>query len=494
MGKRVLTAQVMHETNTFSKVATDLDAFRRHYFLAENEIPGARRGTRTALGASFEAAEKYCWTLTHPVAASANPSGIVTAAAFESISSLLTQGIERARPLDGVLLHLHGAMVVEGQEDGEGEILRRVRALVGPAVPIIVTLDLHANVSDAMASLASALIAFRTYPHIDAYERAWQGAALLQRAMQGEVRPRTVIARRPMLEGLDSGKTQGGPMAELLARADGLERDGKALAISICAGFAPADIRDAGPSVTVTVDGDDPAGQRIADEFIDHAWKTRAYRSTVPVEIAAAVARAKAGEGSGKPLVLADVTDNPGSGHYGDATNLLAAMLEAGLQNAAFHAICDPAAVREGEAIGVGREGRLRLGGKTDPAVGGPPLELTGRVVALSDGRFIARGPMGGGVWRDYGLSLVFRVGDIDIVVITNNGQANDLGQLTSLGVDPTVKDTVAVKSNHHFRAAFEPIAREVLTVDGGGLGSAKAQKAGYRRLRRPIWPLDALA
>ena len=156
-----------------------------------------------------------------------------------------------------MLLHLHGAMVVESYEDGEGELLARLRQVLGPDVPVVVTLDLHANVTQAMADNASALIAFRTYPHIDMYERAWQGAELLERAMQGEVRPRTVIARRPMLYGLDWGRTQQGPMAELIARGEALEQSGEALAVSICAGFPLADIRDVGPSVTVTVDGDD---------------------------------------------------------------------------------------------------------------------------------------------------------------------------------------------------------------------------------------------
>jgi len=176
---------------------------------------------------------------------------------------------------------------------------------------------------------------------------------------------------------------------------------------------------------------------------------------------------------------------------HGGGPQIGEAMLKAGLTNAAFHAIHDPEAVLAAEKIGVGREGTVTLGGKTDPEVGGPPLALAGTVVALTDGRFIAHGPMGGGVWRNYGLSMVFRVGGIDIVAISNNGQANDLAQLTSLGIDPTRKDTIAVKSNHHFRAAFEPIAREVLTVDGGGLGSARGRAAGYHRLRRPIWPLD---
>src|SRR5205085_4731751 len=155
---------------------------------------------------------------------------------------------------DGALLHLHGAMVSEGHEDAEGECLARLRRRLGPEVPVVVTLDLHANVTQTMADNASALIAYRTYPHIDYYERAWQGAELLERAMQGAVRPKTVIARRPMIYGLDRGRTQQGPMAELIARGEAHENAGEALAVSICAGFSRANIRDVGPSVTVTVD------------------------------------------------------------------------------------------------------------------------------------------------------------------------------------------------------------------------------------------------
>ncbi len=159
-----------------------------------------------------------------------------------------------------MLLHLHGAMVSDTHEDAEGELLARLRRRLGPDVPVVVTLDLHANVTRRMADNANALIAYRTYPHIDQYERAWQGAELLERAMQGEIRPSTVIARRPMMYGLDRGRTQRGPMAELIARGEALEQSGEALVASICAGFSRANIRDVGPSVTVTVDGDIGAG------------------------------------------------------------------------------------------------------------------------------------------------------------------------------------------------------------------------------------------
>ena len=491
MGYRVLTGGVSHETNTFSTVPTGLDNFRRGTLLTANEIPGARRGTHSALGATFEAADKFGWTLLHPVSASANPSGKVTDEAYEKLVGMLIDG---ADGIDGALLHLHGAMVSESYEDGEGELLRRLRAKVGPKVPVIVTLDLHGNITELMAASANALIAVRTYPHIDYYERAWQGAELLQRAMDGKINPRTVIARRPMMRGLDGGRTQGGPMRELIDRGEALEAAGKALVVSICAGFTAADIRDVGPSVTVTTDGADPGGQAIAEEFMDYAWKTREFTAIRHRSIDEAVRYAKDGEGKfDKPLIMSDVTDNPGSGHYGDATNLLRAMIAADLQNTAFYAIYDPQAIRDAAKIGVGNTGTITLGGKHDVAAGGAPLTLTGRLVTLTDGCFQAFGPMAGGVWKDLGLSMLFRVGGIDIIAITNNTQATDTAQLTSLGCDPTRKSTVAVKSNHHFRAAFEPIGREVITVNGGGLGSVILSQGEYKKVRRPIWPLDKI-
>jgi microcystin degradation protein MlrC len=360
-------------------------------------------------------------------------------------------------------------------------------------VPVVVTLDLHANVTQRMADNANALIAYRTYPHIDQHERAWQGAELLERAMQGQIRPRTVIARRPMIYGLDHGRTERGPMAELIARGEALESSGEALVVSICAGFSRANIRDVGPSVTVTVDGDSERAQSIAEEFMDYAWEMRDFTTVKLLPIAEAVALARQSKTGDKPLVVADYTDNPGGGGYGDATAFLRGLVEAGVESVAFHAIYDPEAVQDGMRAGVGAKTTLTLGGKTDPSLGGGPLSLSGEVVCLTNGRFIAYGPMGGGVERNYGPSMVFRVGGIDIIVITNNGQAVDLGQFTSLGIDPTRYRTVAVKSMQHFRAAFEPIAREVILVDTRALCSEIYTPELFTRVRRPIWPLDPI-
>src|SRR5437764_2594117 len=495
--KRVLTGRFMHETNTFSIQKTDMALWRRRDFHRDNEIPVAFRGTRSALGATFEAADKFGWTLIHPVSANANPSGIVTDDAFEQIGGMMLQAAGRQQPIDGVLLHLHGAMVVDSYEDGEGELLARLRQRLGPEVPVVATLDLHANVTQAMADNASALIAFRTYPHVDMYERAWQGAELLERAMRGEVRPRTVIARRPMIYGLDRGRHQKGPMAELIARGEALEAAGDALAVSICAGFSRSNIRDVGPSVTVTVDmtrGDArPQGQLAAEEFMDHAWATRDYESFTLLSVAEAVARAKEGKPGDRPLVVADYTDNPGGGGYGDATAFLQGLIAAGVERVAFHAICDPEAVMAGMRAGTGMQTTIALGGKTDPTMGGGPLNLTGEVTHLSNGKFIAYGPMGGGVERDYGPSMVFRGGGNDIICISNNAAAVDLGQFTSLGIDPTRYTTVRVKSMQHFRAAFEPIAREVILVDTGALCTEHYTPELFDKVRRPVLPLDEL-
>ena len=493
--KRVLCAVMSHETNTFSKDPTDLQAFRKRDYILGNEIPGARRGTRSAFGGSFEAADKYGWQLLHPILASANPSGTVTEEAFENIVGLIVGAVDQSGGIDGALLHLHGAMVAEGHEDAEGELLRRLRAKVGPTGPITVTLDLHGNITPLMAETANALVGFKTYPHIDQYERAWQAADILERAMNGEIEPKVYLARRNMLTAFDMGRTQSGPMKELVDEGIQIEESGALLNVSVYAGFPHADIKDVGPSVAIAYDakaGQAPTAKEVAERMMEYGWKTRDWKALTFLTPAQAAKKAKAEEdGARMPLVIADYTDNPGGGGYGDTTALLKAMIDADLQNAAFHAICDPEAIAAMVKIGVGNNGTVTLGGKWDAAKGGGPLTVTGKVRTIQDGEVVAWGPMGGGVKRDYGLSAVFRVGGIDILLITNNGQAVDTAQYTALGVDPTRKATIAVKSMHHFRAAFQPIAREVIVVDSGSLCSENFNAMPFKNVRRPVWPLD---
>lgn len=491
MGKRVLYAEFLHETNTFSVRRTGEQEFRQGRFYIGAEVPRIYAGTHTAAGAALEAAARYGWTLDTPVSAEATPSGRVLQAFFDATVGRIVDAA-LAAPLDGVLMHLHGSMVTEELADGDGALLARLRAAVGPSVPIMVVVDVHATVTEHMANQVNGLISYRTYPHVDMYDRTWQAAHLLERAMAGTIRPQVTVGRAPLLFGCDGGRTlTGSPMNQLLDRANQAEQSGEALVVSIQAGFSSMDVPDIGPSVAVTTDGDPATGQRLAQVFSELIWATRDFSSISFTPLDEAVTLARAGEGAGRPLIIADFADNPGAGAYGDGTALLAAMLRGGLRNAILHAIYDPDVVKTAIAAGIGSQIDVELGGKTDPSLGGGPLRVQGTVTRISNGCFIAYGPMGGGAPRNEGPTVVLRIGEIDVVVASSNNQANDLGQISSVGLDPARAWTIAVKSMNHYRAAFAPISRAILEVDTGALCTRNFLARPYQHIRRPIYPFD---
>jgi microcystin degradation protein MlrC len=487
---RVLTGQIMHETNTFSRLATDLDAYRARYLCLGDEVEKQLRGTRTEIGGILDSADNFDWDLVHPIAANATPSGKVTADAWAELKGALTGAVKSDGPFDGVYLALHGAMVTETTDDAEGELIAELRALLGPDIPIVVTLDLHANVTDRMAAGANSLIAYRTYPHIDQYERAQQAADLLQQAMKGAVAPQALVVRGPMLTGANHGRSQSGPMVALLERAAEFEREKKVLAVSIQVGFVSADIEQAGPSIVITGDGNEARCREIADDLYQMIWDTRYETTNVLLTPEEAMQHIAVAAPSGKPFVVADLSDNPGGGGYGDGPELLRAMISARLENATFAMLTDPETVALAYAAGEGAIVDAALGGKVDSSLGAP-IHVTGRVVRFWDGDFTCDGPMWKGSILSMGRSLVLRVGGIDVIVTTNRGQVTDHQTFLACGIDPRAKSVIAVKSAHHFRAAFEPIAREVLLVDSGALVSPDFSRRTYNKLRRPIWPLD---
>jgi len=491
---RVLLGQIKHETNTFSRLPTALADFRaRHLFSGEEMDQHA--GTETEIGGYLEAGKRYGWTFLKTVAASATPSGKVTTEAWRTLRDQLLAGLDHG-PFDGIALSLHGAMVCEGQDDPQGELLAAIRRRVGADVPVVVSLDLHANVTDAMAEQANALIAYRTYPHIDAAPTALACAAILDRAMKGACKPRVALGRTRTLAGLDFGRTQGGPMPEALARAERLEREPGILAISLCAGFPWADLEVTGATVAVTYDGAPrrPRAEAIVKEFTDFIWETRNVHTT-GVQIADVLRELRAAGRPTKPIVLADAADNPGAGGYGDHTGLLAALLEARIDNAAVATIADPVSAQRAIAAGRGGWVDLELGGRMDPRFG-KPLALRGRVVNITDGWYVNEGPMGRGVRNTLGPTAVVRAGEergfaLDVIIASNRLQVWDLQTLKSNGIDPTARPVLAIKSTNHFRAAFEPIAAKTLIVDAGGLCTADYRKLPYEKVRRPVHPLD---
>lgn len=492
MTKRILIAGFKHETNTFSKLPTDLAAYKARAWYIGDAIPPAFAGTNTEIAAFLDGAKKHGWRPILSIVADATPSGKVTRDVFDIVLGQILGDIDRGGGVDGVLLNLHGAMVCEHTPDGEGALLEAIRAKVGPNVPIGATLDLHANVTEAMARNADMLISYRTYPHTDMYDVATRLVGLMARTLDGKIRPRTEIARARMLVGVDEGRTTApGPMMEILAKAVAIEKSPGVLAVSVNAGFGWADIPEVGPTAVIVTDGARTETRDHLTDLVDFIWQTRNRRTVATVTVQEAIAVAKSKGRVGTPVVIADYADNPGGGAYTDSTGILRAMIEAKLESAAMSALFDPESAAACHAAGVGATLRLRIGGKVDPAYGAP-VEVDGLVTGLSDGRFKIEGPMMRGVMVDMGPSAAVKIGGVEVVVASRRYQNYDLGFFKCCGIDPRMRAVLAVKSMQHFRAAYAPLASEIVVVDeGGGVTSADFKKLKFEHVRRPIWPLD---
>ncbi len=490
----VLTAEFIHESNTFKKGETGLHAFRVDT-LHEGQAGIDRRGdANTELAGFLDVARETGWTVTHAISAHATPGARVSSDAYEHIAGVICAAAKAGR-FDGILLGLHGSMVPDFCDDGEGELLRRLRAIVGPDLPIAVTLDLHAMVSPAMVRDGDIYVSYKTYPHVDMRETARHAARLLDAAMRGAVKPATLRAHLPMLDEANGGRTDVPETAALYTDARNFEAEPGILAVSINAGFAEADTTILGPTVLVTHDtalpGAAARAAEIAKGLADRIWEGRFATANTFLTVEEAAAMAKAADTSAAPFVIADYADNPGAGSYGDATNLLRAMLEAGIGNASFSPMIDPEAAAELHRHRVGETVTLPVGGKSDPGFGGGPLTLTGEIVHLSDGAFTGDGPIMGGISHTFGPTAVFRVQGIDILIVTEPEQMLDQQQLRAFGIDPTRKSVLALKSMQHFRAAFEPIASRVVVCDSGALATPQAWRRPYKVAKRPIFPLD---
>lgn len=490
---RVLSAEFAHETNTFSTIPTGYGNFAaQDLYLDAASAIAARGDSNTELAGFRDAARTHGWDLVHVLSAIAQPAGPVTRDAFDRLTGpIVAAAREQAGRLDGILLGLHGAMVTDFCDDGEGELLARLRAVVGPDMPIAVTLDLHANVTQAMCRHANILVSYRTYPHIDMRRTGAQAGDILHRTMVGEIAPTIVCERLPMLDEANGGRTDVGPMIERLRRARAHEDDPDAFAVSINAGFARADIAEIGPTVVVVAQGDLQRQRRFARQLADDIWNLRhdVINTFLSVDEAAAICRDHAGHG--RPIVVADYSDNPGGGAYGDATRLLGALLQAGVTEACFGPIVDPQTVQQLQHAPAGARVAVRLGGKTDPRAGGGPLELQATVLLHSDGRYFADGPMAGGLHKSWGPTVVLRVDGIDVLVVSLPAQMLDLQQFRAFGIDPASCKVVGLKSMQHFRAAFEPIASRVIVCDSGALCSPDPRRLAFRKLSRPLFPLD---
>ena len=488
---RLVIAQMKHETNTFSPVATDLARFAggRAAPLEGEPIRAAFKGTGTALGAFLDLAEKAGAEAVLPVAGNAAPSGPVQRAAYEHMAGRIVGAV--AKGCDAVLLDLHGAMVTERHDDGEGELLARIRR-VAPQVPIGVALDMHTNLFPAMGEHATAIAGYQTYPHVDMYETGLRAARPILGMLAGQPRPAMAWGWRPMLPHVMRQSSLDEPNRSIQARARQMEANGEALSATFFVGFPHADIPYAGVSAVVVTEGDRARAQCLADELLDMAWHSREQFVYRVEPLAASLERARSLQGG--PIVLLDHYDNCASGGTMDTMTVLGGILEARLPDVCAFAVFDPDAVQKMKAAGKGARVTLPLGGKLDmPALGlkGRPLDVSGTVTRLIDGTYRNEGPMAKGERMDMGPSAVLDTGRVQIAVISRHTEPYDLGAFRALGLDPAQKRYVMLKSRVHWRAGLGPLAHAVVECAGEGVCTSDYAQLRFKRVRRPAYPLD---
>ena len=492
---RLLIAMMKHETNTFSPVPTPLARFGNGPGpLYGDAAIRAYRGTGTGLGAYLDLARREGAEIVLPIAAGAPPSGPVEDDAYAEITDRICAAAAEGG-FDGIMLDLHGAMVTRSLEDGEGQFLKRLRA-IDPNTPIAVALDMHANLYDEIIANATVVAGYRTYPHIDTYETALLAGEILLRAVRGEIRPVMAWGNVPMLPHVMRQGTDDHPNKELQHRCATMTAEG-ALAASLFTGFPHADISNAGLSAVVVTDGDRVLSERLRDELLDRAWVERdafVYQiEPLPDSVARARALPAPSPGEG-PIILLDHYDNCASGGTMDTTVVLAEILRQGLEDVAAFAIYDPEAVRQAIAAGIGARVTLSIGGKIAmPAIPAPSpaLSVTGTVKTISNGHYKNRGPMGRGVQMDMGPSVVLDTGPVEIVLISRHVEPSDLNCFLSLGIDPMQKRYVMLKSRIHWRAGLGKVAKAVVDCAGVGVCTSDYGQLDFKKVRRPIYPLD---
>ncbi|MEX2520567.1 MAG: M81 family metallopeptidase [Paracoccaceae bacterium] len=476
---RVAIGGFLHETNTFAPSPATLASFAcgggAGGIYEGAAAVKALRGTNAGFAGALTYGEAEGWEVIPTVYAAASPSAHVTEEAFETITGKLLDAIKAALPLDGVFLDLHGAMVAMHEDDGEGEILARVRALVGPDVPVVSSLDLHANVTRRMVEAADMLVAYRTYPHVDMAETGARGAEALGRLMGGAARPVKAMRQASYLLPIAWQCTDLAPAKGLYARLAEMEG---AWPMSLNMGFPAADFTDCGATVLAYGDNADAEAEALM-AAVEEAEPAFAGQVFTPEEAVAEAQRLA--KGARRPVVISDTQDNPGAGGDSDTMGMVRALR--GAEGAAIGSIFDPESAAAAHAAGVGARIRISLGAKSS-IPGDSPLEAEYEVAALSDGRFICPGPFHGGKEVAMGPSACLMLDGLRIVVVSAKAQMADRAMFSQVGVEPEAATILCVKSSVHFRADFAPIAETILVAAAPGPMAVSPASLPWKNLR----------
>ena len=488
---RIAIAGFQHETNTFSPLPTPYEEFEHGgawpALQTGEDVISELSGLNVPIGGFIDEADDFELV---PIAwAAAEPSSYVTDDAFDRISALIVDGIASCGAINGLYLDLHGAMTTESHDDGEAELLRRVREVTGPDLPIAVSLDLHGNMSREFAELASVTTIYRTYPHIDMAETGGRARKLLREELARGKPFARAWRQLGYIIPIQAQSTRRQPGERLYAMLPELEGAGVSSADFVF-GFPPADVPACGCSVFV-YGSDQGAVDAAADKMLEalEAAEDELHNPLVPAEAAVSEAM-RIAETTDRPVMIADAQDNPGAGGTGDTTGLLAALVAARAQRAVIGMIWDPETASAAHAAGNGAEIDVAIGGKF-PQLGTGPFQARAKVEALSDGNFDFTGPMYGGAHAKLGLMAALRIldGDSDVTVVvgSNRTQNADQAIYTHLGINPPDQAIVCVKSAVHFLADYEPIAQTVIFAESPGANPCQLDIIPFTRLRKGV-------
>jgi microcystin degradation protein MlrC len=478
---RVFTAGLGTETNTFSPLPTGLSDFRDHGYFPAGQHPEKMSTYAGPMWAARERGGRLGWTLLEGLVTGAQPSGTTTRFAYETLRDELLDDLRAALPVRMVLLGLHGAMVADGYDDCEGDLLERVRDIVGPDVIVGAELDPHAHLSETMVTKADVLVAYKEYPHTDILDRARELVDLCIAVAAGKIRPVAALIDTDMVVPMHTSRD---PARGFVDRLKAMEGHDGILSISAIQGFATGDVPAMGCKVLVYKDNDPAGAGQLARRLADELIAARDQLNVRYLDIDAALDEALAFEEA--PVVLADRADNPGSGAAGDSTFILRRMIERGIDHAALGPLWDPVAVQIAFTAGVGGTLRMRIGGKISP-MSGDPVDADCTVKALVRDMpmtTLTGNPM------SVGDSALVNVGGVDCVLISLRSQALNVDLFSQLGCNLKTRKIVVVKSAQHFHASFSTIARRILYVGAPGSATPKWHELAYRKARLPKWPI----
>jgi microcystin degradation protein MlrC len=485
---RIAIGGLMHESNTFASQRTGLAQFEAGSLTRGADIFRVWKDAHHEMGGFIRSAPLSGFEIVPTTMAWATPGGPVDDDLLDEVVSAILDDCRR-EPIDGLLLALHGAMVTDRHPSADGEVLRQVREALGPDLPIVASLDFHGNVSPLMAEHANALVGYQTYPHVDQWHCGLAAAGLIARAARGEIRPVVGLAKPPMILNLLGQETDREPMSSLIALAREEGRRPGLLSVSVMAGFPYADVPCMGPSVIAVGDGDRGLAQSVAEDLAEAMWAIR-HRLYVPCPSPEEAVRT-ARDADRRPVLLIDLGDNIGGGSAGDGTVLLGEILRQGLRDT-IAVLYAPEAVEEARRVGPGGVLDRPIGGAVD-RMHGDPLPIRGKVVSLHDGRWVEEEPRHGGLrHNDQGPTAVLEVDGPNTLVLNSlRTPPFSLGQLTSLGLDPSQARAIVVKAAVAYKAAYAPIAGAIVPVDTPGLTAINPARFPYRHIRRPMFPLD---